>query len=284
MKRVLCKNVLYKDVLYKNILRQGALIMFSLLTSVGYAAQTPMKSALDPRVSTIAYSKDNVVKVQGTTFVATQLRFAEDEVVRNIQSGDAAAWTTKIDENLPNRIFIKPESYDSHTNMTVITNKRTYYFELNVNKQGESAATPSYAINFIYPEAEKEKQLQAVLKKEKAKKAKLSIFRRPADYEWDYSFYGDTPLVPLHVFDDGEFTYFQLRQQQQLPAVFMVDNAEGKESLVNVRREGEYLIAEGIAPQFTLRSGDAMVASIFNNKLVHKLAGSKPASVRRQHG
>ena len=233
-----------------------------------YAAQTPINLSTDSRVSVVAFSENNVVLVQGATFVATQIKFGSDESILNIQSGDAAAWTAKVDENLPNMLFLKPESYDSHTNMTVITNKHTYYFSINSNKKDREVDVPTYALKFIYPEEEKAEQTKRLMRLEKQKKASLSAFRHPKDYQWKYSFNGDTRVVPMHVFDDGEFTYFQLRPNQTMPAVFAVDNSEGNESLVNVRREGDYLIVQRVAPQFTLRSGEDVVASIFNEKMI----------------
>ena len=233
------------------------------------AAQKPIELATDSRVSVVAFAENNVVSIQGATFVATQIKFGDEESIINIQSGDAAAWTAKVDEHLPNMLFLKPESYDSHTNMTVITNTHTYYFDIQSNKKDE-VVKPVYSLKFIYPVEEQRKQEQRLLKLQQQKEASLSAFQHPKDYQWQYSFNGDTRLVPLHVFDDGEFTYFQLRHNQTLPAVFAVDNPEAEESLVNSRREGDFLIVQRIAPQFTLRSGETHVASIFNDKLIAK--------------
>ena len=77
--------------------------------------------------------------------------------------------------------------------------------------------------------------------------------------------------MPVHVFDDGQFTYLQLRLGQTVPAVFAVDNAAGQESVVNTRTEGDYLVIQQLAPQFTLRQGEFHVASIFNNAMVKKI-------------
>ena len=63
----------------------------------------------------------------------------------------------------------------------------------------------------------------------------------------------------------------QLRPGQTVPAVFAVDNSEGKESVVNTRTEGDYLVVQQIAPQLTLRQGTTKVASIFNNNTIAKL-------------
>ena len=55
------------------------------------AAQKPIELATDSRVSVVAFAENNVVSIQGATFVATQIKFGDEESIINIQSGDAAA-------------------------------------------------------------------------------------------------------------------------------------------------------------------------------------------------
>ena len=100
------------------------------------------------------------------------------------------------------------------------------------------------------------------------KQVNLNDPHLPSAYHWDYSFHGSTSIMPLHVFDDGRFTYFQLRPNQALPAIFAVDSKSAEESVVNFRQEGRYLVVHRLAPQFTLRLGKHRVASIFNNRFI----------------
>ncbi len=96
-------------------------------------------------------------------------------------------------------------------------------------------------------------------------------------YNWNYRFSGSTQLAPAHVFDDGTFTYFELAKNQAVPAIFAVDDAQGKEAVVNIRRSGNYLIVQRIAPQFTLRNG-GIVTSVFNtNEITRIKQGRRPA-------
>jgi len=57
---------------------------------------------------------------------------------------------------------------------------------------------------------------------------------------FNYSIAGPDFIAPLKIFDDGEFTYMQLRENQAVPAVFAVDNYKGEEAVVNFRREGDH--------------------------------------------
>jgi len=248
-------------------------LMTSLFISNAFAKQRPVPFPSDGRIKMVAYQENNVVPVNGITFTSTQIIFAKDEYVIDVEGGDTAGWMVTNPKNLPNMIFIKPTILGSDSNMTVVTNKHNYYFHIKSNKELTSnARRQTYAIKFMYPEDDR-KQLNARLKSEaKRKQAILNHKREPKSYNWDYSFSGSKRIMPLHVFDDGTFTYFELRKNQPVPAVFIVDNKQGHESVVNTRQEGDYLVVQRTAPQFTLRNGTKFVASVFNQ---HEIANIK---------
>ena len=89
-----------------------------------------------------------------------------------------------------------------------------------------------------------------------------------------YRFSGSPQLVPLHVFDDGTFTYFELSLNGAVPAIFAVDDQSGKESTVNTRRQGKYLVVQRLAPQFTLRQG-TLATSVFNTREINRIAANR---------
>lgn len=65
-------------------------------------------------------------------------------------------------------------------------------------------------------------------------------------------------------FDDGEFTYFQFKDiNASLPAFFKVDS-ERRESIINYRTVGDYVVVERVAQMFTLRNGNDVVC-VFND-------------------
>lgn len=223
-------------------------ILLFFLTTLSFAA-------VEHTVEVIPFVENQVIPLRSSTFTVTEIQFGADERVQSIQSGDLAAWTVDVSKALPNRLFIKPTISGSNSNLTVVTDQHTYYFHLTSNNNQQS---PLYAIKFIYP-------------KTNFKTADLSKPHLPSSYHWNYTFHGSTAVMPLHVFDDGHFTYFQLRPGQSLPAIFAVDTKKGKESVVNFRRENHYLVVHRLAPQFTLRSGAHQVASIFNERLIRSL-------------
>jgi type IV secretion system protein VirB9 len=251
-----------------------SLLLSGFVASSAYAKITPLKMSTDARIEVVPYSAYNVVPIHGTTFTSTQIIFAKNEFIENIQNGDLAAWTASVDKNIPYMLFIKPTVYGSNTNMTVVTNKHTYYFHLVSNSEdNRNPKNITYAIKFIYPQAQRTKIENEIIQREEQRQAEISAFKNPSAYNWNYSFSGDRSIVPIHVFDDGKFTYLQLQKNQPIPAVFAVTSPSGKEAVVNYRRDGNYLVIQRIAPQFTLRLGATHVASIFNNKLIQKMRG-----------
>lgn len=134
----------------------------------------------------------------------------------------------------------------------------------------ETSAQPTYAVHFIYPD-EEQQSLQAAMTHTRQLQALTKAFSNPYAYHWNYSISGDKSIAPLHVFDDGQFTYLQFRPNQPIPAVFAVTSVNGAESVVNVRQQGAFLIVQQVAPQLTLRLGTDHVASLFNNGLIANL-------------
>ncbi len=230
------------------------------------ALEKPRSLATDHRIRVVNYQPDNVVLMNATTFTVMQIVFGNDEVIENIQGGDFSAWTIKIPKDLTYMMFLKPTIADSNTNMTVITNKYTYYFHL-ISHSNEKP-TDIYALRFIYP---KKEQTSVSSFNSMQKQAILNESDQPQNYNWDYSFNGAHSIMPLHIFDDVKFTYLQLQPKQSIPAIFAVDNRLGKEAVVNYRREGDYLIVQQLSPQFTLRADRYHVASVFNNKRIQQL-------------
>lgn len=242
------------------------------LTSAAFAVEKPLRLSSDSRIEVVVYAPYNVIPVYGTTFTTTQITFSKNEYIKNVQNGDLGAWTSSISKDIPNMMFVKPTIYNSNTNMTVVTNKHTYYFHLKSNKQGvNNQKNTTYAIHFIYPDEQRSRVERAIAFRERQKQAELSAARNPSDYNWNYSFHGCRRIVPMHVFDDGKFTYLQLQPGQPVPAVFAVMTRSGKESVVNYRLDGRYLVVQQIAPQLTLRVGQNQVANIFNNHEIKKL-------------
>ncbi|HDV5710276.1 P-type conjugative transfer protein VirB9 [Legionella pneumophila] len=237
-----------------------------LLLSLGTCAQNnPTSFSTDARIKKVVYRENDVVPVHGIPFTTTQIQFAKQERILDIEGGDTTAWMVTYHPELSNMIFVKPTQFDSKTNMTVITNQRSYYFSLTCTKTLEQEpGKKTYALKFEYP------QPKVVHTKNTIPNKPV----RPKVLNTAYRFSGSPQLVPRHVFDDGKFTYFELSAQGSVPAIFAVDDKQGKESTVNTRREGKYIVVQRLAPQFTLRQG-VLTASVFNAPEINRIKANR---------
>ncbi|CUX72292.1 MULTISPECIES: TrbG/VirB9 family P-type conjugative transfer protein [Agrobacterium] len=220
------------------------------------AAQQPKPGSLDARVTSVVYQPNNVVKVSATYGISTMIIFDEDEKFETISLGDNDSWQVAPSEK-GNILFVKPIAKDVSTNMNVVTSKRIYFLELN--DYAPTDGKKVFGIRFVYPE----KDLNASLRKEaefRAANPNISNIDKE-NVNIDYSFSGDPALKPTMVFDDGKKTFFKFRAGR-VPAIFTVQS-DFSETLRNFRKEGEYIVVDGTATQYTLRDGDQWTC-IFN--------------------
>jgi type IV secretion system protein VirB9 len=223
--------------------------------ATAFAAQTPASGRLDPRVTSVVYQPNNVVRVFATYGISTMIIFDEDEKFETVALGDTESWDV-VPTDKGNILFVKPKAKQVTTNMNVVTTKRIYYLELNDYAPEDGKKV--FGIRFVYPE----KDLNASLRKEAEARAANPNMAGidKANVNIDYSFSGDGKLKPSMVFDDGKKTFFKFGAT--VPAIFAV-NADFSETLRNFRREGEYIVVDGTATQYTLRDGNQWTC-IFN--------------------
>jgi type IV secretion system protein VirB9 len=196
------------------------------------------------------------------------------DVIKYIEDGDQK-WLFEIKGE---KLFLKPIDENADTIAIVITNKRTYFFELHVGVASSPFDTRiPLGINFQYPqdyqaegsEGQGETTVIEYAKKKDPKENKeLSApdLTKPQNYNFNYTISGNDNISPIKIFDDGQFTYLEFRDKNAtLPAVFGVDS-NGYEFLLNFRVIGDYIIIESMSQIMTLRYGSDMVC-IFNEAM-----------------
>ena len=121
----------------------------TLLASLALILAAPL-SAQDNRLKTLVFDENAVVRIDGMVKAQTTIKFAPDEMIENVAIGDSAAWQVQ-----PNKaqtiLFVKPLEPAARTNMTVVTDKRTYLFDLVASPRNSAL----YVLQFRYPELEK---------------------------------------------------------------------------------------------------------------------------------
>ena len=215
------------------------LVLLAVANVSPAAAQT-----LDPHIQTIGYDPGSVTSLNGAVGWQIMVEFAEDERIENVSIGDSTAW--QITPNKRARmLFIRPLTRKTSTNMTVITTRRTYLFELSVGPR--QPGTP-WIVRFAYspPEIEAVPELPPPA---------------PVVLSFEYARTGDAGLLPSRVWDDGRQTYFEFAEDTPMPAIFA--GAPGKdEEIVNVSVRGRVAVVQQRAARFTLRSGKRLATVV----------------------
>lgn len=244
-----------------------------LLSSSAVAAQFPHYLGSEKKFRSYIYNPNDVYRYVGHYTYQGFIEFEEGETIGTISMGNPSLW---LFETLGNRLFLKPVGEDnSETNMTVISSKRVYHFELMAKEaKGITDKDLIFVAKFVYPD-EKDKNLVAFpkfLPSDEPDMRDLSI------YNFNYQYTGEPTIAPIKIFDNGEFTYFQFaKKNAEIPAIFSVDS-EGFESLINFRSAGNYIIVEKVAPQFTLRNGDEIVCAYNMNLYIN---GKEKQTIRK---
>jgi type IV secretion system protein VirB9 len=194
-----------------------------LLLAVAGAA-----NAEDARVRTEIYDPNKVYAVYTAIGRATLIQFEEDESLAMSPSsvlgiGDADAWNLGVRGN---NIVLKPATRLPKTNIVVVTNKRTYTFELV--PAGKRA--PTYVLRFRYlgneELSEEEQRRLGLLAEARAERRTVNT-----NYIWKGEL-EDVALVPTAAWDDGRFTRLVYDHAGELPVFYKV-LPDGTESILN---------------------------------------------------
>jgi type IV secretion system protein VirB9 len=237
------------------------IFLLSLILNSAYGSQMPRFLGTEKKFRSYVYNPNDVYRYIGHYTYEGFIEFEEGETVATISMGDPSLW---LFEHLGNRLFLKPIGNDlSETNMTVITNKKIYHFELTAREAtGLNDPDLIFVAKFFYPD-ERDKN---IIEFAKAPASNNPDMRDLSSYNFNYQYVGEPSIAPLKVFDNGEFTYFEFgTKNSDIPAIFSVD-ASGYESLVNFRASGPYIIVERVSPQFSLRNGSSIVC-VYNDNL-----------------
>lgn len=246
------------------------LLIALLVPTLALAELTPNKGPYDPRVRVVDYNSMNVVKLSTFYGVSTHIQFADGETIKDVAVGDDQAWKV-----VPrgNHLFIKPQATQADTNVTVVTDLRTYQFALVVQprpvKDSTAWADPNliFSLTFRYPDDEAAK-VAANAKKEALKsrlgevKSKLSDAKKEGQ-NFDYWVAGSEEISPTAARDDGRFIFLTFSNNRDMPAVYSVD-AAGDEALINTNViDGNTIVIQRLVARLILRKGNA-VASVIN--------------------
>lgn len=126
----------------------AAAVLSAAVALPAHALKDPDLSEFDRRIKYIDYNPDDVTPINAVEGLITTITFAPDEVVKDYGSGFNDAW-----EFAPrgNNFFMKAKAAQGTTNLTIVTNKRVYVFDVRYTWNRKTA---TYRLIFRYPEEE----------------------------------------------------------------------------------------------------------------------------------
>lgn len=208
----------------------------------------------DNRILWRPYDEAAVVTVPGRAGIQTTIQFEPGERIENVAIGDSAGWQVT-----PNRradlLFLKPILPDSRTNMTVVTDRRTYLFDLTTGGKGG----PLYVMRFSYPKPfTPPAPVVADVPPPEIMSAPAEAAQAPAplpadlDFAWEKE--GPEKMLPAQVFDDGHSTYLRWEPGAEVPAI-LVPGPDGMEGPANYAMRNDLVVLEGVPHRIILRNG-----------------------------
>lgn len=231
------------------------------LPAPALALQEARPIATDSRIRTVRYNPNEVYDFVGHYGYQSLIEFSAEEEIQSVSVGDSVAWQVVPSGN---KLFIKPVEQDALTNMTVVTTRGLYHFELHAEEtENIRDKEMVFVLRFIYPDDQAGGVSNYIGNNEVPDITDPEVLKT---LNFNYSVAGPEFQAPIRVFDDGDFTYFQFRDHNsEIPAFFYVD-PDGSEGMINFRTRGDYIVVERVSPAFTLRNGP-YVLCIFNDAM-----------------
>ena len=211
-------------------------IVLVLLPGLAFAEAIPRGGPNDNRVRLATYQEGQVYRLNVSLTHVTTIEFGEGETIRSIIAGDTEGF--QLDGVPGGRAFaVKPNARGVHTNITVYTNRRSYYFNVT-----ESSSPTFYVVQFRYPDENR--------------RPTNAVAQRAPNY--NYAASDRTNFTPSSVWDDGTFTFFRFSRNAPVPAIIQHNN--GRERTVNSTLvEDGVLRVSGVGREWVLRLGDEIV-------------------------
>jgi type IV secretion system protein VirB9 len=218
---------------------------------------TAANAAADNRIRSLAYDPDRIVQILGKAGIQSTIEFAPDERIENVAVGDSSKWQITPNHRA-SLLFVKPLVARSRTNMTVVTDRRTYMFDLVA---GDKWTTPVYALKFSYPNDKPvgvmAKPVQTAQPVAVAATTEPSAMMTAEKLHFDWQSKGYGKLVPSRIFDDGTAVYLAWNRETPLPAILTVAE-DRKEGPLSYRMSGDYIVVSPIPQNMVLRYGNRM--------------------------
>ncbi|PIR34605.1 MAG: hypothetical protein COV36_00485 [Alphaproteobacteria bacterium CG11_big_fil_rev_8_21_14_0_20_44_7] len=279
------------------------IIMFTVLALFGFAeagAETDISS--DSRIKTLVFNENEIYSLVARNGFQSAVELAPDEKIETISIGDPIGWQITPSGR---RVFIKPLHKTGTTNLSIITNKRSYQFELKATADSSSRSGHAYLIRFFYPtqsisfdgvdrtrgnlrpvsdtpipnfpafSAAPQMPAPNLPSPPQAFNPPMPAPAAPPQptvetFNFNYTLTGPDSLAPRKIFDDGKSTFFEFPNPVGTPPQISVVSFDGSETPLPARVEGSMsgglVVVDRVAGKFTIRQNRELIC-VYNESI-----------------
>lgn len=236
--------------------------LISLMPGISRAYDPNAIVSVDSRIKTFIYNVNEIYSLKFKVGYQAIIQFSIDEEIELISVGDPYPWKiTPINKNL----FIEPVEPGIRTNMTVITNKRMYLFEIQSDVPTSIDDTDIvYIARFFYPSSNYTNPIPQpatkfikpntppVVQSQQPSNA-TSISNVPSKQASQkvnimYSFAGEqNDSTPIEIFDDKIKTYMRFKSDVDYSAVkIYAVSSSNKKTTLPASKFNNFLAMDGV--------------------------------------
>lgn len=234
-----------------------SLLAVLLTATAAHGAQLPEAGKKDARVRFATYDPHDIVTIYTRVGLLTQIVFDQDEKIVDMTGGDVEAWGAAT-RKARDGVFLKPAGEVADANLHVVTNKRSYSFDLKLARKakGEVAFMTVY---FRYPVAAQAADAAAT---EADQVRNLLDVASPIGNR-HYSVQGSSDLAPIEAWDDGRTTFLRFRARTSIPAIYEANDDSSVKRIENINVKDDVVQVQGVRRKLVLQTGKE-IACVFN--------------------
>ena len=215
------------------------------------------KEAIKKTSVVFNYSENSIYEVYSKPDYLTTLRLAPNEKVIFKAGGDTERWM--IEEAVGEKenrtyIYIKPLEEDIKTNINIVTDKHSYFINIE-SKNGEY----NPLVEWQYPNERK------ILMNEYEDNSEAIGTTDLMKLNYRYFWNKNSKLSPVQVFDNGKKTFIVLKANLQEMPAFYVKGLDNQLSLVNTKIEGRNVMINSVVKEIHMTLGKKTL-KIYNRK------------------
>lgn len=222
---------------------------------------SPEATAAIRPLTTYTYGDKALFSVATAPMRVTDLVLEPGEkLVSRPTAGDAARWVITVLDSVTrgepqSHVFVKPLRSGLRTNLTLTTNRRSYFLELSSSDDGKYMA----GVQWQYPLDQAERRRQELARAERERQSTTAVSNLEA-LRFDYRIQvtaGDPGWKPTMVFDDGEKTFIRFPgpvTPARAPLLFVLRSGSVKNAkFVNYRVKNDLYVLDRLIESAELR-------------------------------